>query len=399
MGRDGSPAAPARRLVLDARPSAIGSIDPTRQLLGLPLIRRAVLAARRCGFETITVLADPDAQTTLASAVADQPGVTVGGSASMGAQGDSGENGGAVLYAPADILAEHGWLTALAAEPVAADECRSADGGIVLCGAGTVLETDPPPTANGKRVHLEPPPLRVTSEADLRTAERRLLGALVKKTDGVTSRYFARPISLFISRRLANTRITPNGITVVSMLIGLAAAPFFLSASPVWQTIGALLFVLHSVVDGCDGELARLKYMESRLGGLLDFWSDNAVHIAVFGCMAVGWHLAVGAAWPLYLGAAAVIGAGGSAFAVYWFTLRQKRDDGPVYTSVSQGPSQGLTRLLDDLSRRDFIYLVLALSLFGKASWFLALTAAGAPVFLTLVLVVATRDARRRRAG
>ena len=47
-----------------------------------------------------------------------------------------------------------------------------------------------------------------------------------------------------------------------------------------------------------------------------------------------------------------------------------------------------MTKLLDDLSRRDFIYLVFGLSVFGKANWFLALAGIGAPVFLLLVLVV-----------
>ena len=77
------------------------------------------------------------------------------------------------------------------------------------------------------------------------------------------------------------------------------------------------------------------------------------------------------------------------------FTLREKSAAGPVYTSVSSGPPDRLSKQLDALSRRDFIYLVFVLSLFGKAAWFLALTAVGAPVFLILVLVLA---AKKRRA-
>ena len=213
----------------------------------------------------------------------------------------------------------------------------------------------------------------------------------------MTSRYFARPISLAISRRLANTGMTPNAMTVISMAIGLAAAPFFLSAAPLWQTVGALLFVLHSVVDGCDGELARLK---SWSPASAVFWISGATMSSTLPCSAA-WRSA--GTWrsaphgPSIWGPRRCLGPVAPPSRSTGFTLRRKTDDGPVYTSVSQGPSQGLTRVLDDLSRRDFIYLVLALSLFGKASWFLALTAAGAPVFLTLVLVVAVRDARRRR--
>jgi 1L-myo-inositol 1-phosphate cytidylyltransferase / CDP-L-myo-inositol myo-inositolphosphotransferase len=144
--------------------------------------------------------------------------------------------------------------------------------------------------------------------------------------------------------------------------------------------------------------LARLTFRETRLGGLLDFFSDNLVHVAIFTCMAVGWFFAEAASWPLILGASAVLGTAGSAGAVYWLTLRKKTAAGPVYTSVSDGPPRKLTKVLDALSRRDFVYLVLVLSVFGKANWFLALTAVGAPVFLFLVLWTANRDAQQRRA-
>ena len=185
-------------------------------------------------------------------------------------------------------------------------------------------------------------------------------------------------------------------MTILSLLTGLLAAPFFLWSQPEVQVIGGLLFVLHSILDGCDGELARLTYRESRFGGLLDFLSDNIVHVAIFACMAFGWSAEMGGQWPLYFGVAAVIGAGGAGLAIYWLTLRDSDTAGPVYTSVSAGPSRPLTKLLDELSRRDFIYLVLLLSAFGKANWFLALAGIGAPMFLIVVLIVAGRDARRR---
>ena len=65
------------------------------------------------------------------------------------------------------------------------------------------------------------------------------------------------------------------------------------------QTIGALLFLAHSILDGCDGELARLKFQQSRWGGVLDFWGDNVVHTVIFGCMGIGWSLAADSLWPL----------------------------------------------------------------------------------------------------
>jgi phosphatidylglycerophosphate synthase len=292
------------------------------------------------------------------------------------------------------VLAEPSWLRAAAAAPLQPGACRGLGGRVALCGSGASLKGAVAAAHQGGDTDI----LSLRS-ANWHAAERRLLQSLRKATDGFMARVFARPISLALSRRLARTGITPNMMTVVSLLIGLLAAPFFLSS--IWwvQALGGLLFVAHSVIDGCDGEIARLKFIESRFGGLLDFWADNIVHVAVFACMGFGWSWAAGAAWPLWLAAMAVLGTAGSAIAVYWLTMRKKTGAGPVYTSVAGGEGGRLTRLLDELSRRDFIYLVFALSLFGKAAWFLVPAAIGAPVFFLLVLVTAWRSRRHRARG
>jgi hypothetical protein len=92
------------------------------------------------------------------------------------------------------------------------------------------------------------------------------------------------------------------------------------------------------------------------------------------------------------LGVAAVLGGLGSASFVYWRLMRAKLDSGPLFTSVSTAPDRPLARLLDSASRRDFIYLVLVLALFGKSNWFLLLAAVGAPIYLILVIVLAARE-------
>jgi hypothetical protein len=108
--------------------------------------------------------------------------------------------------------------------------------------------------------------------------------------------------------------------------------------------------------------------------------------------MAIGWSLSIAAAWPLLLGAAAALGNLGSAGFVYWRTMRPKDDSGPLFTSVSTAPDHGLARLLDAASRRDFIYLVVILALFGKSNWFLVLAAVGAPIFFFLLMFLAARE-------
>ena len=72
--------------------------------------------------------------------------------------------------------------------------------------------------------------------------------------------------------------------------------------------------------------------------------------------------------------------------------MRVKDVSGPLFTSVSAVPDRRLARILDAASRRDFIYLVLILALFGKSNWFLLLAALGGPIFLFLLVLLAVRE-------
>jgi phosphatidylglycerophosphate synthase len=217
---------------------------------------------------------------------------------------------------------------------------------------------------------------------DVAGAETWLLRSLIKPSEGFMSRHLERRISLALTRRLISTRVTPNAMTLVSVAIGLLGAPCFLSSASLVQLTGALLFLAHSILDGCDGELARLKFLESRHGALLDFWGDNTVHVAVFASMAIGWSRSLGEAWPLVLGAVAVVS-----------TLAAAATLSP-YGSESGGrdaESSWVARLTDALAHRDFIYLIVLLAAAGKAWWFLVLVAGGTPIFALLCLWAGAR--------
>jgi phosphatidylglycerophosphate synthase len=211
------------------------------------------------------------------------------------------------------------------------------------------------------------------------------------------SRHFERRISLAISRRLVDTPITPNAMTLVSVGIGLGGALLFAKPKSSSHVLGALLFWLHSVLDGCDGELARLKFIESRWGGLMDFWGDNVVHSAVFSAIAAGEYVRKPRATPLILAASAVTGTLLSAGLVYWKTMRKKKAGGPLFTSVVGPRSENaepnpVERLADQLARRDFIYLVVALALAGKVDWFLRMGAIGAPLYFLALTALSLKN-------
>jgi phosphatidylglycerophosphate synthase len=382
--------------------------DGERSILGLTLTQRTVMAARRAGYGRIFALAR--------DCVA-PPGMVAIANWSSLADALQPSQAAPVVIAPAAILSESGWLKALAVTQIEPAAWAARPGRIIVLGAAAVSDALAVLRAAGGvydmaavaerlarrfgpavAVPNEIDPLVVATSKDIRVAERRLLRGLVKDTDGFMARHFDRHISLQISRRLAPTAVKPTQISVLSTAIGVCGAPFFLSAHWSWQLVGALLFLAHSIVDGCDGELARLKFQESRYGGILDFWGDNVVHVAVFGCMAIGWALSATATWPLWLGAAAIVGTLGSACLVHWRQLRAKDGSGPVYTSVSTVPDDRLAAMLDAASRRDFIYLVPILALFGKSSWLLLLAAIGAPIFFLLLVFLAVRERLQSRA-
>jgi phosphatidylglycerophosphate synthase len=217
-------------------------------------------------------------------------------------------------------------------------------------------------------------------------AEAWLLRGLIKASEGFMSRHVERRLSLALTRWLVRTPATPNMITLVSVGIGLLGAPFFLAIDPLAQVVGALFFLTHSILDGCDGEIARLKFLESRGGAVLDFWGDNLVHQAIFASMAIGWSLASHSAWPLLLGGLAGAGTLGAAA-----IASQRFINGEALV----GADRTLARLVDAFSHRDFIYLILALAVFGQAQWFIALAAAGTPLFLLLLLWVSGKHRTR----
>lgn len=380
----------------------VGPAYADQMVLGLGLMQRTVMAARRAGYRQMFFLTRDHAAPPGIATIPNWDHLATALVLSQKAP---------LIIAPAAILSETNWLERLAETRIEPAAWAAIPNRIVMLAATVVPDALAVLHAEGGAYDLAAvqdrltrrfgspaaipiviDPMVVVTSMDVRVAERRLLRSLVKDTDGFMARHVERPISLQIVRRLAATAITPNQITMVSVAIGLFGAPFFLSALWPWQTVGALLFLAHSILDGCDGELARLRFQESRWGGVLDFWGDNVVHIVTFACMATGWSLSAAANWPLLLGAAAVLGNLGSAAFVHWQLMRVKDDSGPLFTSVSTAPDRRLARLLDAASRRDFIYLVLILAVLGKSNWFLLLASLGAPIFFLFLVFLAIRE-------
>ena len=218
-----------------------------------------------------------------------------------------------------------------------------------------------------------------------------LMAAGPKAQDGFMARHFDRHLSLAASRALLDTGVTPNQMTVFSTALGLLGASFFLGDTRLHYAAGALLIWLHSVLDGCDGELARVRFQESPLGSDLDFWGDNLVHLALFTCLGVGFWLD-GHQHTLLLSAVADAGVLASAWTA-WRHRRSRRGAGatrPEAGVVDQASGDGLesklSRLENALAQRDFIYLLVVLAFVDMVYEFLWAAAIGGCLYFAVMM-------------
>jgi len=96
--------------------------------------------------------------------------------------------------------------------------------------------------------------------------------------EGIISRYLNRRLSRPLARLVAFTPLTPNFISFLSFLIGLASATAFFKGQNV---LGGILAQTASVMDGVDGDLARLKGKVSSFGAFFDSVLDRYADAAI----------------------------------------------------------------------------------------------------------------------
>jgi phosphatidylglycerophosphate synthase len=110
-----------------------------------------------------------------------------------------------------------------------------------------------------------------------------------KPQDGFVSRFLNRPVSRRITRVLLRFPIHPNAWTISTFVLPLVASLFFVRGDYFSVVIGAAIFQLFSILDGCDGEIARAKDLESKFGERLDSFCDFFASLLYV--VALGWGL------------------------------------------------------------------------------------------------------------
>jgi phosphatidylglycerophosphate synthase len=249
--------------------------------------------------------------------------------------------------------------------------------------------------AEGYTGDIEAAPLKpdefviaATDAASRERAEDLLLQSLLKATDGIVSRSINRPISLRVTRALLESSLTPNQMTLIAAVFGLAAVCVVLVGGMAWLVPGAILLQIQSILDGCDGEISRLKYIRSRLGEWLDQVLDDVVNLGFFA--ATGWALhqagstlalpltIVGSSMhliyqtALYTALVTRGGGSGSTASIHWKGLTKHS---PIVSEPTRGFLTTVKETFELACRRDFFtFLYLPSAILGVPEVALAWT-------------------------
>ncbi len=171
---------------------------------------------------------------------------------------------------------------------------------------------------------------------------------------------YDQAICAILVRPLINTPVTPNHITTLSLILGLAASVLFAwgeGSAPLWA---AGLVTIARFIDHMDGELARQSGKTSPIGAMYDSLTGTACYGTMFlGMGYAEWRNGAGD-WALFL-------AGGAMVFIVINMMLQFRVE--TWTGVAPDPYPQIGRI----EAEDGIYLILPIIwLTGTWGFFIA---------------------------
>jgi hypothetical protein len=217
-----------------------------------------------------------------------------------------------------------------------------------------------------------------------------------KPQDGFVSRFLNRPISRRITRFLLKFPIRPSAWTMSIFVLPLIACLFFLRGDYVSVVIGAAVFQVFSILDGCDGEIARAKNLESRFGERLDQFCDFLASLLYVLALGLGLHRSSeGIVCAVLITANEwFLRAGKSEVSVPSPRLHESlyaRHRGMIGHSGLLNLGERFVWWLFQLTKRDMaVFLFLVLASLGLAEWILHLwmIVAGASLIFSVIAAI-----------
>jgi len=219
-----------------------------------------------------------------------------------------------------------------------------------------------------------------------------------KPQDGFVSRFLNRPISRRITRFLLKFPIHPNAWTISIFVLPLIASAFLVRGDYGTIVIGAAIFQAFSILDGCDGEIARAKNLESKFGERFDSFCDFLASLLYVLALGLGLrHLTEGIVCAGLITATEWLLRGGrSEMQMVSATLQKSfyaRHHGMIGHSGLLNFGERFVWWVFQLTKRDMAVLVfLILALLGLAVWILHLWTIVAAASLIVTAVATVRS-------
>ena len=187
--------------------------------------------------------------------------------------------------------------------------------------------------------------------------------------------------SVHISAMLVKTPVTPNMLSLFGIFIGFLSGWCFAQGNYLGGLAGGLLLAFTAIWDCCDGDVARLKFLESDFGEKLDTICDNLINVFIFTGMMLG--VAKTQGWgPALIPFTMLATGGGLIFAFIYF---------PKGGKGSFFKESRMYDIIQTLASRNFIYVILLFAIGGHLDWFLWLAGIGSLIF-ALMLFIARRQ-------
>ena len=176
-------------------------------------------------------------------------------------------------------------------------------------------------------------------------------------------------VGRWLIRPLVNTPVTPNHLTTLRLLTGIAAAVAFAMGDYFWTVWGGVLYAFSALLDRADGELARLSGKMSVGGHWFDLYADSLVNVALFIGIGIGLTESVLGHWAWKMG----LLSGFSIAATFWIVFRLHESD--------SHPSEAFN-YPDGFDLDDSLFLVCIFAWFDGLLPLLIAASVCAPLFL-----------------
>ncbi len=181
-----------------------------------------------------------------------------------------------------------------------------------------------------------------------------------------------------VVKPLAKTPVTPNQLTTVRLLTGIAAA-CLMAIGPEWQAVAGGLFVVSVVLDRADGDLARLTGQTSASGHRYDMIADAACNALILIGLGIGLRDGDFGQWAAPMG----VLAGASVAVILWMVMRMEEAQG---ARAAELPS------FAGFDADDAVLLIPVFVWLGKAEGLLVAASVIAPLVAALFLGMLRRQ-------